>query len=65
MFSQQYEVIMYRLKKLASHPNAALVKDFLDEYLFTIRMPGVKHVNQEVGSLFILDFVCKKMISLQ
>ena len=50
MFSvlSQYDVIIHRLKKLASHPNAERATPFLLQFLHVIPIEGMRAVEKTV-----------------
>lgn len=46
----QYDVILHRLKKLASHPNPELATPFLLRFLEVIPIQGMKAVEKTVST---------------
>ena len=49
--SLQYDVILHRLKKLATHPNADLATPFLLRFLEVIPIQGMRAVEKTVGAV--------------
>ena len=49
-FLLQYDVILHRLKKLASHPNVELATPFLLRFLEVIPIQGMKAVEKTVST---------------
>lgn len=45
---KQYEVLLFRLKKLANHPKAHIIQDFLNTYRYPVSMPGLKKVMKKL-----------------
>lgn len=46
----QYDVVLHRLKKLASHPNAELATPFLLRFLEVIPIQGMRAVEKTVST---------------
>lgn len=57
--SLQYDIIIHRLRKLASHPNAERVTPFLLQFLHVIPVQGMRPVEKKVGTdtLILVTFI--------
>ena len=57
--SLQYDTILHRLRKLASHPNAERVTPFLLRFLRIIQIQGMRAVEKEVSTDNICMITCR------